>query len=327
MQLLVTRGIAKPEIDPNDVGDAFVGAKIEILDWERKEIIRSIDYTAPPENLGADCNLKFTGGGPYKGKWFQTTSTEVVIYNTEDWSVEQVISHPSFHDLHGCCITDDEIAVVNTGLEMIQFFSHEGELLREVNTTDRPTWERFDKDTDYRFVRSTKPHAAHPNHAFRIDGQWWATRCSNQDAICLANPSDTIKIEVGQPHDGLVRGDFVYFTTTNAHIVVASAKTRKVEQVIDLNVLNTKGGKIGWCRGLEVDGKYAYVGFSFLRKTKWAGAFQAAADFMHRRKRMSHVDKIDMETKELVDAYDYERNGTSAVFTLMDYDRVTGKID
>jgi hypothetical protein len=83
-----------------------------------------------------------------------------------------VISPPSFHDLHGVTIVDDEIAIANTGLDMVQFLDLSGRIVREVNLASVPTWERFDRATDYRRAVSTKPHEIHPNYLFQIDGQW-----------------------------------------------------------------------------------------------------------------------------------------------------------
>ena len=326
MQLLVAMAVPKPEITTEDEGQKFHKARIEVLDWERKECIKHIEYTAPPENLGEGRSLKFTGGCVYKGQWFQTTGTELVIYNLPDWSVDRVISHPSFNDLHGVTVIDDEIAVVNTGLEMIQFLDFSGEIVREANIASVPTWERFDRDFDYRRIGTTKPHEVHINHAFKIDGQWWVTRCLMHDAINVGNPEDQIHIDVGQPHDGLIRGDLVYFTTTNAHLVAANMATRKVEEIIDLNALNPTGGEIGWCRGLEVDGDVAYVGFTRLRRSKWHGVFDTVKDVARGRKRNSHIEKIDIKRKVLLDSYDYERDASSAIFTLADYDRVIGLV-
>lgn len=326
MQLLVTMAVPRKDLVGQVEGEMFELARIEVIDWDSKEPIRSVDYRSPPEHLAEGCDLKFTGGCPYKGRWFQASGTEIVVFDISDWSVERVISHPSFHDLHGVTVIDDEIAVVNTGLEMVQFLNMDGQIVREVNVASVPTWERFDRNKDYRRVKSTKPHEIHPNHAFKIDGQWWTTRCIPQDAINLENPDDRIEIGAGLPHDGIIRGDFIYFTTTNAHLVIASVASRKVEDVIDLNRFNPHGGRIGWCRGLEVEGDIAYLGFTRLRESKWADTFQTARDILHGRKRNSHITAIDIKRCVLLDSYDYTKRSSSAIFTLMNHDRVTGAL-
>ncbi len=329
MKLLVTMAVPSRDLAgmaEGHEGTSFVGARIEIIDWETKQCAKTIDYTPPSENLGEGCSVRFTGGCPFQGQWLQTSGTELVIYDLKDWSVKKVISHPSFHDLHGAAVLGEEIVLVNTGLEMFQILDAEGNIVREVNLASLATWERFDRSVDYRSVASTKPHEVHVNHAFRIDGEWWATRCLKSDAININNPEDRFDIKVGNPHDGIIRGDFIYFTTTNAHLVIANVATRRVEDLIDLNKLNEGGRKIGWCRGIEVDGDHAYVGFSRLRRSKWAGAFHAAKDMYWGRKRKSHIERIDLKKKELIDSYDYETDGSSAIFSLMKYERVLGEL-
>jgi len=304
----------------------FTCARIEIIDWERKCSLNRIDYRPPPENLEEGLSVRFTGGCPWRGRWFQTTSTELVIFDMADWSVERVISHTSFNDLHGVAVIDNEIAVVNTGLEMVQFLDTDGQIVREMNVASKPTWERFDRSTDYRKVVSTKPHEVHVNHAFKLDGQWWATRCLMCDAINLNNPKDRIEIAVGHPHDGFKRGDFVYFTTTNGHIVVANATTRKVEEVINIEALDSTEGLKGWCRGLEIDGNYAYVGFTRLRATKWKKAFRVFKDIMHGSARDSHICKIDLKRKAIVDTLVYKDIGSAAIFSLANYDLLAQQV-
>ncbi len=329
MRLLVTMAVPREEITTREVGREgyiFAGARIEIVDWEAKECLQAIEYTPPAEHLGEGCSVRFTGGCPHGGKWYQASGTEIVVYQPGTWQIERVISHPSFHDLHGITVVDDAFVVVNTGLDMMQFLGPDGQVVRECNLASVPTWERFDRSTDYRRVVSTKPHEIHPNHAVRIDGEWWVTRCLKSDAININNPEDRIDIGVGNPHDGVIRGDFIYFTTTNGHLAIANVATRKIEEIIDLNKLNPHGTKIGWCRGLEVEGDQAYVGFTRIRHSKWSGVFQTAKDVYYGRKRNSHVERIDLSSKELVDSYDYETRGSSAIFTLMNYDRVLGKL-
>lgn len=327
MKLFVTMGLYDPNVGISEEGLFTTEARIEIMDWETKKVLTSFEYKAPPENLGERCSLKFTGGCAYKGKWFQATGTEVLVYNPKTWELEQTFTHPSLTDLHGVAVAGDEIALVNTGLEMMQFMNMNGEMIREVGLAPTPTWERFDKNIDYRRVLSTKPHEVHINHAFQLDGEWWVTRYKLKDAIRMDDPNDRIDVAVGHPHDGIVRGDYVYFTTTNANIVIANKDTRKVEEVIDLNTLYEAGDKIGWCRGLEIEGDHAYVGFSRIRRTKWSEAFHWAKDLARGRKRNSHIEKIDLKRKQIVDSHDYKgRFSSNTVFQLMDYNRVVGDL-
>ncbi|MCA9232400.1 MAG: hypothetical protein KDA57_17255 [Planctomycetales bacterium] len=329
MQLLMTVSLNRENFSKmTDAGEAYLYDKalIEVLDWESKEIVEQIEYHPLPKNIGPGGNIRVTGGCPWRGKWLQTSDTELVFYDTEDWTVEKVISLPSFNDLHGVTAVGDEIALVNTGLQMVQFFNAEGELIRETNLASSPAWETYDSQCDYRKVATTKPHEIHPNHAFKLSGQWWATRFHQKDAVNIENPDERIDIAVGNPHDGIVRGDYVYFTTTNARVVVANIYTKQVEQIVDLNELNPGHARIGWARGIEVDGNFAYVGFTRLRYTKWKEALRSLKDSISLPLRNSHIEKVDLLSCELVDDFDYGNARGAAIFTLMNYDRARGKI-
>ena len=106
MLLLATMSMPKPDLTTEAEWHLFDRARIEILDWERKECIKSVDYITSPEHLGEGCSMKFTGGCLYRGQWFQAAGTELVIFNLPDWSVDRVISHRSFNDLHGVTVIE-----------------------------------------------------------------------------------------------------------------------------------------------------------------------------------------------------------------------------
>ena len=40
--------------------------------------------------------------------------------------------------------------------------------------------------------------------------------------------------------------------------------------------------------------------------------------------RNSHIEKLDLVRREVVDSYDYGRDGSCAIFTLIDYQRAIG---
>jgi hypothetical protein len=75
---------------------------------------------------------------------------------------------------------------------------------------------------------------------------------------------------VERPHDGCLFGDRIYFTTVDGHIVIASRKTLKVEETVDLNQMSGPSGQVlGWCRGvLPLDERRLWVGFTRVRPTQ-----------------------------------------------------------
>ena len=134
-----------------------------------------------------------------------------------------------------------------------------------------PTWKRLPSNTDLRFAGSTKPHEVHVNYVFFIGNEMWCTRFQQKDAISLTNPQRSIDLSVseGKPHDGLVSGDFIFFTITDGYIVVVNKNTLKKEGVFNLNEISGKENQLGWCRGLCVSNGLIYVGFSCLRPSKF----------------------------------------------------------
>ena len=126
-------------------------------------------------------------------------------------------------------------------------------------------------------------------------------------------PTDTLPVEVGNPHDGIVVSDEIWFTTTNGHIVIVDGPSRKIARDIDLNAIKHTLGtvQLGWCRGLDVDaeGGFAYVGFTRFRETR----FREFASWIKRSggvRYPARIEKIDLRKEELVDTFELESLGT-----------------
>jgi hypothetical protein len=177
------------------------------------------------------------------------------------------ISLPFFNDVHHVAPTPQgNLLVASSGLETVSEITHEGELIREWNVLgEQPTV--WSKDKDYRRL-NLKPHRSHPNFLFSLDEELWVTRFYQKDAICLTRPGLSIDIAVGSPHDGILSGDYIYFTTTNGNIVIAHQKSLRVEEIIDLNQIHRHGGPLGWSRGIHIEDGKMWVGFSRIRPTK-----------------------------------------------------------
>jgi len=194
----------------------------------------------------------------------------------------------------------------------------EGDVLREWSVTGEDTWSRFSREIDYRQVATTKPHRAHPNFAFLLGEDIWTTRCDYKDAVCLTRPDHRIDISVGYPHDGHVFGDWVYFTTVDAHIVIANSYSRKVEQIFDLNTIdNPQGHVLGWCRGvLPVTETLIWVGFTRLRHTK----FVEKLSWLKKSpfdSRPSRIALYDLSAGSCLQEIDLSAHGMDMVFSVV----------
>jgi hypothetical protein len=259
------------------------------------------------------------------------TQTEVLIYALPEFKQVGYVSLASFNDLHHVRPTAaGTLLVVSTGLDLVQEIEVRGSagkaegggrVLREWSVAETATWERFDRAIDYRKVVSTKPHAAHPNYVWQADGEIWVTRFEQKDALCLTAPGRRIDIGIERPHDGVVAGRHVYFTTVDGHVVIASLDSDRVERVVDLNAIACSELALGWCRGLLLldDGRLV-VGFSRLRPTK----ISANLRWLQHRVGMrdspgnlpTRVSCFDIDQERLCWEHELEAAGLSTIFSV-----------
>jgi hypothetical protein len=293
--------------------------RIVRLNTETKKSKNCVEYISPPEACADDDPAILFKSGYLEGKTFHAcTSTEVLIYELPDFRRTAYISLPCFNDLHHVSPTSrGTLAVVSTGLDMVVEITKSGEVLREWNVLGEDPWSRFSRDIDYRKVLTTKPHHSHPNHVFELDGELWATRFMQKDAICLTKSGGRIDVAVEKPHDGYLFGDSVYFTTINGNIVLADQKTKQVKKVYNLNQMHPEPRlPLGWCRGLlPVDERYIWVGFSRLRSTKFVENVTWIKNGPPRFK-PSHVALYDLQKNECVDEIATEPHGLGVIFSL-----------
>jgi hypothetical protein len=168
-------------------------------------------------------------------------------------------------------------------------------------------------------VESTKPHPSHPNSVFQLGQDVWVTRLSQKDAVCLTTPGMRINIDVQRPHDGLVFGGRIYFTTVDGRIVIASRQSLAIEQIIDLNEIHQNRHQaevlLGWCRGiLPLDERRVWVGFTRVRKTKFTENVMWIKHAFKERERPTHIALYDIEEKRCLQEIDLEGYGMNVIF-------------
>jgi len=265
MKLLVTMGL---QPDKKEVWD-FCTAGLVLIDWDQKSIIRELSYVSPPETAYIPGRMQFTQGCLNGDKLLVPTNSELVFVDLCSWKIEQVISLPHFNDIHHAAFLKNAIYVCNTGLDCVLKLSPDGTLLETYSITDKPTWDVFDINLDYRKI-NTKPHQVHPNHIFELNDELWVTRCIQKDAVPLEDRSRKLNVGIGEIHDGIPANDLVYFTVTSGVVVGVDPKTGQAARVVDLNQNDTRNSQLGWCRGFHlVDDHTAFVGFTSFRPTAW----------------------------------------------------------
>jgi hypothetical protein len=285
------------------------------LDVTARTATTAVEYTSPAEACPDEgATILFKSGSILGDRLFVCTQTEVLIYRLPAFERIGYISLPMFNDLHHVLPTPQgTLLVADTGLDMVLEISMEGRVIHQWNVLGEDPWARFSPDTDYRRVRTTKPHRAHPNHVFLVGSDVWATRFEQRDAICLTSPGRRIDIGIERVHDGVMHEGRVYFTTVDGHVVIADPSRCAVQEVIDLREMSAGDVQLGWCRSVAVDGDRIWVGFSRIRPTK----FRENVGFVLRgfkRDFGTHVACYDLRRRECLSEIAVEPFGMSAVF-------------
>ena len=295
----------------------FNNAQLLLINWDSGEVVKEINYTSPEESRNP--SMMFKVADVTEDSIIPVTNSEIVEYDRHSHQVKNVITHPSFNDLHSVKKIGDRYYVVNTGLEILQVVCEKGEIHEEHNIAKVETWERFSKDVDYRKIGSTKPHETHFNNVFTVGDDIFVTRLVQKDAINLRNPEDKFDIEVGNPHDGVVHEDQVFFTTTDGRLVIFEAHSRKRTQVIDINVLleNSELKPGGWCRGvLPISQERVLVGYTQLRHTKFK-EFISWAKNMGDTPAPTRILELDLKNNRVAKEFIYPGKAGSALFSIL----------
>jgi hypothetical protein len=309
------------ELRPVNAGDdwyEYQNGLVLDVDTAALSITPMVEYVSPPEVCPPEgATILFKSGSISDRKLFVCTQTEVIIYSLPLFERAGYISLPMFNDLHHVLPTaHGTLLVANTGLDMVVELTTEGDVLRQWDVLGGDPWTRFSSDIDYRLIRTTKPHLAHPNYVFLVGDDVWATRFEQRDAVCLTKPDRTINIGIQRVHDGVLYNGRVYFTTVDGHIVIADPDRCEVVETIDLNEMSPEDVRLGWCRGIHVDGDQLYVGFSRIRPTRFReNVGWALRGF--RRDMSTHIGCYDLERRERVGEIIVEPHGLNAIFALL----------
>jgi hypothetical protein len=319
-KLIVTGGFPyQDNLRIKKEGFRYKEAYLAEIELPEGNLTRQKEYVSTPDRIGKNFSMQFKFGHCYDDKFILPTSTEIVIFDRTNWEIIQTISHPTFHDLHCVKVFQNRLYVVNTGLEMVQIFDFNGNYEGEINVSNHSTWQRFDPNIDYRFIASTKPHQTHVNYIFFLDDEPWITRFEQRDAVALHDFSKRIDLSIkdskGKPHDGLINGDYIYFTLTDGFVVTVNRMSFKIENVINFNRLINSDLQPGWCRGLDVvDGK-VYVGFSQLRRSKFV---EYGSWIKHRKRKLpARICVFDLKDGSIVNEIPIESNSGAAIFTIL----------
>jgi hypothetical protein len=250
---------------------AIVMGCIDQLDESTGEITHLKRVTVPDEyrDTGFRKDFRLTAATIVGSRLYIGSATQVLIFSWPSLELVQEIDSPYFHDIHHVTVIGDLIYVMSTGLDAVLTFRLNGEFNSIKSVILADVWEKFNRDTDYRKIGTLKPHDAHPNFVFEMNGDVWCTRFKQRDVVKLSDLNSTIPVsDHAGIHDGFSFGDSIFFTSVNGHVIELSKSAGKIVEDLDLNKLDDRGVPLGWCRGLYVTKDYFFIGFSVLRTTK-----------------------------------------------------------
>lgn len=324
-KLLITGGILRENGFELGEGKYYGCASLLRLDTDSSTVDQLLSIREGNENFPEiHPNLEFTVGDVEGDKLWLSTDTEIRLYQYPSMVLLKTYSHPCFHNIHSVAVHGDELYVTSTGLDMVVVLNkQDGSIVKFLNAEGKPTWHRFSPDTDYRKQHSTRPHDAHPNYVFWIDNRPWVTRCTQEDAVMLSDTSKTIDISGSKKpisvHDGIVKGEHVFFTTVDGSIVIANTNTLKIIDTIQITSMKGYGGLRGWCRGLYIDGNMLYVGFSVLRKTKRLEKLEWIKRLLLKGEMVTECSilAIDLEQRKILADYRIPANMIDAIYTVL----------
>jgi hypothetical protein len=308
-------------LKPEEEWNLYEAALILELDTESGGVRPCVEYKTPKDaRAHENSSCVFKSATLVGDVLYACTSTEVLVFALPKFEIVNYISLKCFNDVHHVTPTSDGALVAAiTGLDMVVKFNLQGQVLEEWNVLEEPPWSRFSRDTDYRKIESTKPHKSHPNFVFELNGDLWVTRFRQRDALCLTDSGRRIDIAVERPHDGVVCGDRIYFTSVDGQLIIVSRHSLQVERIVDLKQIDGQKALLGWCRGLlPVDDSKIWVGFTRIRKTQFHENILWVKNVFRDGmcEKPTHIALYDIENARCLNEFDLEAHGMNILFSI-----------
>lgn len=321
-KFIITGGKRNSKSYSMDLLSECYEAGIYEIDFGRKSIQRIYIEPKPDyEIYTQNYSLTFRSGCIVDNCLYTCTHSEIIVFDLDTFTVKNRFTHPLFNDLHHVvALADDKILFASTGIDHVGEFT-QNTVVKLTPVLEPHRLKPIDKTIDYRNV-STKPHIAHPNHVFRLNGALWATRFNQMDAVCMNDLHKTIKIPGGKPHDGSVKEGKLFFTTVNGMVVSYDVHNLEASNVYDISA-SYRINNPGWCRSLSVDGDCVYVGFSAFRWTyrlenmSFIGNNIRTIAKKLSKNQPARIVKYDMSRKKIVDEMLFSNGDISLIFSIL----------
>ena len=300
--------------------------KALVLKAEGGRLERVLEYQSPAEHCPDDSPSIVFKAASIKGNHaYLCTQTEILICDFPSFVIQKIISLPCFNDVHHVAVAPDgRLFVAVTGLDAVAELTPDGTLLRLTSVVGGSVWDRFSPTIDYRKMPTTKPHRAHPNFVFFLDGQPWVTRFEQRDAVPLdpkRNGTHVFRLGDEPVHDGYVAGGYIYFTTVDGYVLRFDlASGEKQSFSLPAMAGSYRDRPLGWCRGILPLGERIWVGFSRVRFT----ALRHNLDWVRRGFRQierlppapTRIACYDLSASELVEQIELEEQAMNTIFSI-----------
>jgi hypothetical protein len=150
-----------------------------------------IEYVSPSDTHAPRDPILFKSGTLHENRLYVCTQTEVLVYDLPSFTRVGYVSLPCFNDVHHVRPTPEgHLLIANSGLEMVLEVTLSGDVLRAWNVLGQDPWANFSREVDYRKGINLKPHQAHPNYVFYLDGEIWTTRFEQRDAATWSSQTN-----------------------------------------------------------------------------------------------------------------------------------------
>ena len=272
-----------------------------------------------PQGLhpGPDEHAELTGAHRVGQTLVQTTRAEVLWFDLPGLALTERFSHPLLYDVHDALpLPDGGLAVTATGHDSVLIFDRDRQLVRHHWLGVGTFADAYPGVDDFRRVPFDryKPHAAHPNHLFLLDGALYATCLALGRAVCLDDRRRDLLLPGGPPHDGRWLDGLLWFTTVDGQVSAWDPRSGLWDT--RLTVDEDEPGIPGWCRGVEVVGDRVFVGMTTLRDSAWREVGRRLIRGVEGVKRPTRVVELDRRTGRVVGRWPVAGPGDGTLYAL-----------
>jgi len=273
MELIVFGG--RNHANPQNRPESEWFERAIMLKLRAGRVVGRIEY-AGPDDAQINVNPCFRAATIVGERAIACTGTEVLDLDLAKLSIVDKHTHRLFNDVHHVVPIDGHVFVASTGTDSVIELDSKFELVRRYPIANDEIIARYGAESDFRKIRNTKPHLAHPNFVQSWSGQNWVTNFQYGRVESLSSPTRH-KLSEHRIHDGLPAFGKIWFTAVNGTVIQLDPDSAAITST-ELAPMTETDRLLGWCRGIApISPTRVVCGFSKLRETrarenlKWIG--------------------------------------------------------